>query len=65
MNNKFKDKSQVLVNGIGEKDGKYYSNKIGTVIQRDPYYLDYLVEFEDGTEDWFLESALRKPYTET
>lgn len=63
MNNRFKDKSEVLVNGIGKKDGKVFSNVKGIVVQRDPYYLDYLVTFEDGTEDWFNETALSKPNT--
>ena len=62
MKNEFKYGQEVIVYGIGKKDGKFYKNKPGIVIERDIYYKDYCVKFEDGTEDWFEQDNLRKPY---
>ncbi|HJJ19347.1 MAG TPA: hypothetical protein OIM61_08940 [Clostridiaceae bacterium] len=52
MFNKFKNNQCVIVNGFGKCNNKLYQDAIGTVICRDPYYLDYNIRFEDGTEDW-------------
>lgn len=60
MFNKFKNGEIVIVSGIGKCDGKIYINIIGRVICRDPFYLDYNVIFEDGTEDWFDKKYLKK-----
>lgn len=63
MNNKFKNGEKVFVCGPGEKNGKVYKNMSGRIIERDPYYLDYLVKLKNGTEDWFMQEHLRKPYS--
>lgn len=63
MFNEFKNGSRVIVNGTGQNSGKFYKNVPAKVIERDPYYLDYLVQFKDGTEDWIFPEDLRKPYS--
>ena len=63
MFNEFKNGSKVIVNGIGLKSGKYYKNVPAIVVERDPYFLDYLVRFKNGTEDWVSPKYLRKPYS--
>ena len=63
MFNEFKNGSKVIVNGIGLKDGKFYKNVPAIIIERDPYYLDYHVKFQDGTTDWLSPEYLRKPYS--
>lgn len=60
MFNKFKNKSIVCVTGYGKCNSQQYKNKIGTIIGRDPYFLDYNIKFEDGTEDWIDEIYLEK-----
>lgn len=62
MFNKFRNGTKVIVYGPGENDGKFYKNVPAIIIERDPYYLDYNVRFNDGTEDWILPKHLRKPY---
>ena len=62
MFNKFKNGDKVFVCGIGQNNGRIYKNIPGKVIERDPYFKDYLVRFNDGTEDWILAKYLRKPY---
>lgn len=62
MRNKFKNKDKVFVHGYGENDGKFYNNISAIIIERDPFYQDYLIKFKDGTEDWVQEKCLRKPY---
>ena len=62
MHNEFKDGNQVIVNGTGENDGKYYDNQLAIILERDPYYLDYHVQFGDGKDDWILPKYLRNPY---
>ncbi len=64
MHNEFKDGSQVVVNGPGKSDGKYYDNQLAIILERDPYYLDYHVKFKDGTEDWFSPKYLQNPLLE-
>ena len=63
MFNKFKKGEVIVVCGIGEKSGKFYYHKPGAIIERDPYYKDYLVKFKDGSEDWFTPQYLHEPYT--
>lgn len=63
MYNKFKNGSKVIVYGPGENNGKFYKNVPAVIIERDPYYKDYLIKFANGTEDWILPQYLRKPYT--
>ena len=63
MFNEFKNGDKIFVAGIGEIDGKIYKNIPAKIIGRDPYFKDYLVQFKDGTEDWFLPKYLRKPYS--
>lgn len=60
MFNKFKNNQKVIVNGFGKCNHRRYRYKKGIVICRDPYYLDYNIRFEDGTEDWVDEKFLRK-----
>lgn len=61
MFNKFKNGDKVFVEGVGQNDGKRYYNVPAKVIERDPYYKDYLVQFKDRTEDWIVPQFLRKP----
>lgn len=63
MFNKFKNGEKVIVYGPGENNGKFYENLPATIIERDPYYLDYHVIFKDGTNDWLLPKHIRKPYS--
>ena len=44
-------------------NGKIYKNVSAIIIERDPYYKDYHVEFRDGTTDWILSEHIRKPYS--
>jgi len=60
MFNKFKNNERVIVNGYGKNDGKLYKNVLATVICRDPFYLDYNILFDDGTEDWLSPKSLKK-----
>lgn len=60
MFNKFKNNEIVIVNGFGKCNNKKYANQYAVIICRDPYYLDYNVKFQDGTEDWLDEKFLRK-----
>ena len=60
MHNKFNIKSKVIVNGIGKCNGKIYINQTAIVINRDPFFMDYNVRFDDGTEDWLDEEYLKK-----
>ena len=64
MHNKFKDGSKVIVKGPNKSDDKYYKNQLAIILGRDPYYLDYIVRFKDGTEDWFSPKYLQKPMPE-
>ena len=64
MHNGFRDGSQVIVNGSGKNNGKYYDNQLAIVLERDPYFLDYHVRFEDGTDDWLSPRYLQKPILE-
>lgn len=59
MFNKFKIGQRVCVNGPGKKDDKYYTNKIGKVVEKDNYFCDYLIKFQDGTSDWIDEIYLK------
>lgn len=60
MFNKFKNNEIVIVSGIGECNEKVYTNIKATIICRDPYYYDYNIKFEDGTEDWIKEVFISK-----
>ncbi len=60
MFNKFKKGEKVVVYGSGEEFGKFYYYEPGTIIERDPYYKDYLVRFENGNEDWILSKYIKK-----
>ena len=48
------------MNGIGKCNDKRYKNKIGKVICRDPFFFDYNIQFEDGTEDWIDDIYIEK-----
>lgn len=60
MFNKFKINEIVSANGIGKMNNDRYNNRIAIVICRDPFYLDYNIRFEDGSEDWIDEEYLKK-----
>ncbi len=62
MFNKFQKNCKVIVYGFGKVNGKFYKNVSAIIIERDSYFKDYLVRFNDGTEDWILPKDLRKPY---
>ena len=59
MFNKFKINEIVICNGIGKGTEKKF-HRIGIVIEKDYYYKDYCIRFEDGTEEWFDEEDLNK-----
>ncbi len=61
MFNKFKNGKKAIVCGYGEEFGRFYDYELGIVKERDPYYKDYLIEFMDGSEDWFSLDCLHKP----
>ncbi len=61
MFSKFKNGDKAIVCGCGEEFGRFYNYKLGTVKERDPYYKDYLVKFEDGSQDWFPLDCLHEP----
>lgn len=63
MFNEFKIGDKVFVEGIGEIDGTVYKNIPAKIVERDPYFKDYLVKFKNGKEDWVLPECLRKPYS--
>lgn len=58
MFNKYHARQKVRVNGIGKNNDKYYSGQIGKVVERDAFFCDYLVSFENGKSDWFDEQYL-------
>ena len=60
MHNKFKINEIVIVNGIGKEKGTHYKNRIAKVICRYPFYFDYNIKFNDGTEDWLDGECLKK-----
>ncbi len=60
MFSRFKKGEIVLVRGIGQNDQKCYNGILAKVIERDPYYKDYLMQFEDGSEDWLIPRYLLK-----
>lgn len=62
MFNKFKKNHKVIVYGPGQNNNRFYKDKPAIIIERDPYFKDYHVEFKDGSRDWILPIYLRKPY---
>ena len=60
MHNEFKNNTKVIICGPGETNGKMYKNVLAIIIERDPYYKDYHVKFNDGTTDWLLPEHIRK-----
>ena len=48
MFNEFKIGDKVFVEGIGEIDGTVYKNIPAKIVERDPYFKDYLVKFKNG-----------------
>lgn len=63
MNYEFKKGNMVYVCGYGEENRTFYKNEKGVIVERDPYYKDYLVRFKNGKEDWFSAENIRKPYS--
>lgn len=60
MRNKFKRGEFVIINGVGKKDNKKYKNKLGKIIERDDFFLDYNVAISSTEDDWFNEYSLVK-----
>ena len=60
MFNKYKNNERVIITGFGKNNKKYYFERKGIIICRDPFFLDYNVKFEDGTEDWLDENCISK-----
>ena len=60
MFSKFRANDKVIVNGIGKCNGKKYINQTAIVINRDPFFMDFNVRFENGTEDWLDKECLEK-----
>lgn len=58
MFNKFKIGDLVRVFGIGKIANKKYNGEIGKVIEKDSYFLDYLIRFKSKSEDWVDERYL-------
>lgn len=61
MFNKFKNNEIVLICGYTKEHNNYYYNERAQIICRDPFYLDYNIKFEDGSEDW-VDSIFIKKY---
>ena len=59
MFSKYKIGEIVIVNGVGKCNHTIYKNKIGIVICRDPYFLDYNIKFIDVNADWIDEKYLK------
>lgn len=59
MRNKFKRGQLVSIKGIGKCNGTQYKNVIGKVIGKDDFFLDYEIQFKNGSTDWFDEKYLR------
>jgi len=59
MFNKFKIGELIICNGIGKNSEKMIC-ALGIVVEKDYYYKDYCIRFEDGTEEWFEETDLEK-----
>lgn len=60
MFNSFKINEKVIITGFGKCNGTIYKNRIATIICRDPYFLDYNIKLEDGTEDWIDGMYIKK-----
>lgn len=59
MFNKFKEGELVICCGIGKiTEGLIFMK--ATIIYKDYYYNDYLVQLEDGTEEYFNEIDIYK-----
>ena len=41
-------------------DENVYNYNVEVAYKKDDYYKDYLVKLEDGTEEWFEESDIKK-----
>jgi len=63
MKYKFGKGNKVIVCGPGKNFDKYYKNLPAKIVERDPYFHDYHVEFKNGEEDWLSPEYLRKPYS--
>lgn len=60
MRNKFKRGENVVVNGFGKIENRYYINEFGSIIEKDDFFLDYNVLFQGMKNDWFEEKSLKK-----
>lgn len=59
MFNKFKIGDLVRVFGSGKIANQKYTGEIGRVIEKDSYFLDYLIRFKNKSEDWIDEQYLK------
>lgn len=60
MHNKIKIGQIVFVKGIGKCNGTQYNNAIGKVIGKDDFFLDYEIQFENGSIDWIDKEYIKK-----
>ena len=62
MYQKFKIGATVQVVGMGKEEPiRLYKYRFGRVLERDSFYLDYKIQFKNGSTDWFDAKCLRHP----
>lgn len=59
MRNKFNYNELVVVNGVGKLYGNI-KNKLGFIIEKDPFYQDYYIDLIFGNKDWFQEKDIKR-----
>ncbi len=57
MFNKYKIGQLVLCKGIGKNKKIEYCQK-AWIVEKDSYYKDYCVAFQDGSQEWFDEKNI-------
>lgn len=59
MRNKYNYNELVVVSGIGKLYGKI-KNKLGFIIEKDPFFQDYYIDLVFGKRDWFQEKDIKR-----
>lgn len=59
MRNKYNYNELVVVSGIGKLYGKI-KNKLGFIIEKDPFFQDYYIDLVFGKTDWFQEKDIKR-----
>lgn len=59
MRNKYNYNELVIVNGKGKLYGRV-KNKLGFIIEKDPFYQDYYIDLIFGNKDWFQEKEIKR-----